>query len=67
MDKFYDFKDAADYFLNTTKLAISTACWIKITKPGKVLLKRDLDNDEFEEHTVWKRGKIRNKKFFARP
>lgn len=56
MQKFYDFKDGAEMLLNTTKLAISTAVWIKITTPGIVELKRDFDDAPFERFNVWKRG-----------
>ena len=56
MQKFFDFKDGVEYFFNTTKLAISSAMWIRITMPGKVELKRNFDDASFETFNVWKRS-----------
>lgn len=50
--KFYNFKDGAEYFLNTTKISISNAVWIRITTPGKVELKRAFDDGPFETFNV---------------
>lgn len=56
MKRFFNFKDGAEYFLNTTKLAISFAVRIKITEPGIVDLKRSFDDGPFEKFNCWKRG-----------
>ncbi|KAJ4429282.1 hypothetical protein ANN_26286 [Periplaneta americana] len=39
---FMDFQQAADMIINTTKVNISSASWIKITTPGVIQIKKDI-------------------------
>lgn len=59
-EDFLDLKTAADKFLNTTKLNISKASWIKITKnkPTTVYIRKTFnDMEEWTEVDVLKKGK----------
>lgn len=52
MDKFFDFKSASGYFLNTTKICLSTAVWIRVDQPRKVMVKRYFTEKPFENFTL---------------
>lgn len=61
---FFDFKRAADTFINTTKVNISKMAWIKITsnKPGKIMVKKTFNElEQWTEINVFKKGVTKKK------
>ncbi|KAJ4443280.1 hypothetical protein ANN_04948 [Periplaneta americana] len=54
---FMDFQQAADMIINTTKVNISSASWIKITTPGVIQIKKTFGEiEEWETIRVLKKG-----------
>lgn len=61
---FFDFKNAADNFINTTKVNISKISWIKIifNKPGKILVRKTFNElEQWSEINVFKKGVTKKK------
>uniref|UniRef100_A0A1B6KHW1 DUF7869 domain-containing protein n=1 Tax=Graphocephala atropunctata TaxID=36148 RepID=A0A1B6KHW1_9HEMI len=59
---FFDFKKAADSFINTAKVNISKMSWIRTTsnKPGKIMVKKTFsDLEQWTEINVFKKGVTR--------
>lgn len=56
---FFDFKKAADTFINTTKLKISEISWIRVNsnESGKILVKKTFcELEQWTEISVFKKG-----------